>query len=92
VTGDSGHVKANYRQSTFIGAVLSPERMRKRAAGFIPDPNRDYAVDRKVFSLMDRGINIGQIADALIVEFPAQFKSWKLALAIAADLSEKYSK
>ena len=92
VKSDSGQVKAGYRQSTFIGAVLSNERLRRRAAGFIPEPNQDWSVDRKVLGLINSRISLGQIADALLAEFPAQFKSWKAALARAADLSEKYSK
>jgi hypothetical protein len=41
VTNDSGLQKARYRQSTFNGAPLSRERLRKRAHSFVPVPNKD---------------------------------------------------
>ena len=92
LTGDSSQVKARYRQSTLIGATLSPERLHRRAAGFVPEPKPDLPVDSKLLSLIGSGISLGEIASALLAEFPAQFKDWNAALARAADLSETYSK
>jgi type I protein arginine methyltransferase len=88
---DSGQVKARYRQSTFIGATVSPERLHKRAAGFVPKPKSDLYIDSKLLELIGRGISLGEIASALLAEFPARFKDWNAALARAADLSETYS-
>lgn len=92
VTSDSGLPKARYRQSTFIAATLSPERLRRRAAGFIPDPNQDWRIDSKLLELIGRGISLREIAGALLAEFPGQFKDWNAALAKVADLSETYSR
>jgi hypothetical protein len=92
VTSDSGQVKARYRQSTFIGALLSHERLRRRAAKFVPMPNQDSRIDYKIRGLMDRCISLGEIATALIAEFPGQFKDWHAALAKVGSMSEKYSK
>jgi type I protein arginine methyltransferase len=92
VRSGSGHLKVRYRQSTFIGAVLSPERIRKCAAGFVPEPNQDWRVDTKLMSLIGNGISLGEIATALLAEFPSRFKNRNAALARAADLSERYSK
>lgn len=92
VRSDSGYVKARYRQSTFIGALRSRERLRRREAGFVPQPNQDWRVDSRLLGLIGRGISLGEIASALLAEFPAQFKNWNVTLARAADLSEKYSK
>ena len=89
---DSSDVKAHYRQSTLAGATLSPERLRRRAAGSVPAPNQDWRIDSKLLELIGRGISLGEIATALLAEFPAQLKDWSVALARAADLSEKYSK
>jgi protein arginine N-methyltransferase 1 len=88
----SSQAKERYRQSTFIGATLSPERLHRRAAGFVPKPKPDLAIDTKLLELIGRGISLGEIATALLAEFPAQLKDWSVALARAADLSEKYSK
>lgn len=92
LTSDSSHVKARYHQSTFIGAILSPERLRRSAAGFVPEPNEDWRIDSKLLELIGRGISLGEIATTLLAEFPAQLKDWNVALARAADLSETYSK
>jgi protein arginine N-methyltransferase 1 len=89
---DSAQVKASYRQSTFIGATLSREQLRRRAAGFVPEPKQDWLVDSRAMSLIGSGITLGEIASALLAEFPARFKNWNAALAKAADLSETYSK
>lgn len=92
VTDDSGRVKARYRQSTFTGALVSHERLRRRAAGFVPEPNEDWHIDRRALELMGLGVSLGEVADALVADFGPRFKTWKAALARAADLSEKYSK
>lgn len=92
VRSDSGSVKANYRQSTFIGAVLSGERLRKRTAGFVPEANQDCCIDSKLLGLISRRVSLGEIASLLLSEFPSRFKDWNVALARAADLAETYSK
>ena len=92
VKGSSSQVKVRYRQSTFIGATLSHERLRRRAAGFVPEPNQDWRVDSKLLELIGRGLSLGEIARALLEEFPARFESFNVALARAADLAETYSK
>jgi protein arginine N-methyltransferase 1 len=92
VTNDSSHRKERYRQSTFIGATLSQRRLRRREAGFVADPNDDWRIDSKLLELLGRGTSLGEIASALLAEFPAQLKDWSVALARAADLSETYSK
>jgi hypothetical protein len=92
LTNDSGQEKARYRQSTFNDAPLSRERLHKRAHSFVPVPNEDWQVDRRVLDLMDRKLTLDEIANALVVEFPARFKDWNAALTRAGDLSEKYSR
>jgi type I protein arginine methyltransferase len=92
VRSESGQEKARYRQSTLIGATLSPARLRRRAAGSVPAPNQDWRIDSKLLELIGRGISLGEVATALLAEFPGQFKDWSVALARAADVSEKYSK
>lgn len=91
VTNDSGREKARYRQSTFSGAPLASERLRKRAHSFVPVPNKDWQIDRRVLELMDRNLTLDEIARALRSEFPTLFKDWNAALTRAGDLSEKYS-
>lgn len=90
VTNDSGKEKARYRQSTFIGAPPSRERLRKHAHSFIPVPNEDWQIDRRALELMDGNLTLDEIARTLRSEFPARFRDWNAALTRAGDLSEKY--
>jgi protein arginine N-methyltransferase 1 len=85
-------VKCEFRQSTFAGAPFSRERLHKRADGFVPELNEDYSIDRLALDLMRQKRSLGEIAKALLAEFPVRFKNWNAALTRAADLSERYSK
>lgn len=92
VTNDSARVKMRCRQSTFIGAPLSPQRLHKRGATFVPNPIQDARIDYLALELMHRNLTVGEIAKALLAEFPTRFKDWNAALLRVADLSEKYSR
>lgn len=92
VKSDSGDAKARHRQSIFIGATLSHQKLRRRAAGFVPGPNQDWHIDKKLLELIGCGISLGEIASALLEEFPSRFENWNEALARVADRSETYSK
>ena len=62
------------------------------ARAFVPVPNRDWQIDRRVLELMDRNLTLDEIARALRSEFPTRFRDWNAALTRAGDLSEKYSR
>lgn len=85
-------VKAEFRQSTFNGAVPSPEHLRKRAHRFVPELNEDSRIDSLVLDLMRQKHSLDEIAKTLLAEYPVRFKNWNAALTRAADLSERYSK
>ena len=85
-------VKAEFRQSSFAGAPLSPERLRKRAQSFVPEPNEDCRIDSVGLDLMNQKLSLEEIAKSLLAKFPTRFKTWNAALTKAADLSERYSK
>jgi len=85
-------VKAEFRQSTFNGATLSPDRLRKRAHTFVPEPNEDSRIDSLVLDLMRQKLSLDEIAKTLLAEYPVRFKNWNAALTRAANLSERYSK
>jgi hypothetical protein len=86
----TGAIKADYRQSTFLGTSFSPARLRKRADGFVPCPSPDAHVDRRVLELMGGNLSLGEIAGNVWKEFPARFKDRNAALERVADLSERY--
>jgi len=84
-------VKSEFRQSAFNGAPLSPDRLRKRANRFVPEPNEDSRIDSLALKLMRQKVSLDEIAKALLAEYPVRFKNWNAALTRAADLSERYS-
>ncbi len=85
-------VTSEFRQSTFSGVPFAPDRLRKREHRFVPEPNEDYWIDRRVLDLMQQKRSLDEIAKALVAEFPARFKNWSAALTKAGNLSEQYSK
>jgi hypothetical protein len=72
--------------------ALSPDRLRKRLQGFVPEPNEDCRIDSLVLDLMRQKLSLDEIAKALLAQYPMRFKTWNAALTKAADLSERYSK
>jgi protein arginine N-methyltransferase 1 len=90
--GNPGQVKAHFRQSTFFGAPVSPARLHKHGASFVPELNTDGEIRRLVFDSMDGSTSLDEIARALLVRFPERFASRQDALTLAGDISEKYSR
>jgi hypothetical protein len=93
VTDGSGtQSKASFRQSSFLGAPLSPAQLRKQAADFVPAPNPDAEVDLLVLTHFRDGKSLEQIARCLADAFPGRFSSEMDALTHVAELSLKYSR
>ena len=90
VSDAAGAEKATYRQSTFHGAPLSPAKLRRREAGFIPNPTQETEIDRLALSLMDGRTHLNDIAASLRIRFPQRFMRLQDALTRAADLAERY--
>ena len=88
--GDSGRVKANFKQSTFYGAPLSLDKLKRREAGFVPQPLEAAEIDRFVLSMIDGRASLGEIATGLLARYPQRFARQQDALTHAADLAERY--
>lgn len=90
-SGNPRQVKAEYQQSTFLGAPISLETLRKRAAQHVLVLNEEARIDQTILRLIDGNTTLEKIARRLTEEFPARFDDWKDALARVGDLSIKYS-
>jgi protein arginine N-methyltransferase 1 len=90
VSDATGAEKAAFCQSTFHGAPLSPAKLRRREAGFIPSPTQEMEIDRLALSLMDGRTHLGEMAVSLRTRFPQRFLRLQDALTRAADLAERY--
>jgi protein arginine N-methyltransferase 1 len=90
VMAASGAARAVFRQSTFYGAPVSPGKLKRREAGFIPQPSQDVETDRLVLFMMDGRTPLHEIALALFKRFPKRFPSRQDALTRVADMAERY--
>ena len=89
--GRSATTKAEFAQSTFYGAPLSPASLRKRAASYMPALNEDGRIARSVLRWMDSGATLDAIATQTSREFPSRFRSHIDALSHVAELARLYS-
>ena len=89
--GSESPLKADFQQSTFFGAPLSPESLRKRADRYVPALNEDGQIDRLILDMMADGLSLGDIATQVSERFSHRFETWNAALTRVSDLSEKYS-
>lgn len=89
--GSPDRVTASHRQSTFLGEPLSGASLRKRAAGFVPRPGIDAAIDGLILSLMDGQAASADIARAVMARFPSRYSTWEEALARVGRLAVEYS-
>ncbi len=87
----AGPLKAEFRQSTFFGAPLSREHLRKRAADHRPVLDVEGQIDCFVLARMDGRASQEEIARQTAERFPVRFARWEIALTRVADLSKKYS-
>ena len=85
-------LKAEFRQSSFMGKPLSPESLRRAADSFRPALSQDGEIDRLVLERMNGERSLGEIARELAERFPESFRTAREALTRAGELSERYSR
>jgi protein arginine N-methyltransferase 1 len=86
-----GEEKANFKQSTFFGAPLSPSHLRKRAAGYVPKMNEDGKIDQLILEMMDGEATLGEIAQRAFDRFSTRFADPQDALTRVGTLAQRYS-
>jgi len=89
VDGRAG-TKAEFRQSTFFGAPLSPATLARRRADHVGALSEEGRHDRLILTLLDEGQPLNRIADEALAKAPAQAGTPAQALARVADLSVRY--
>jgi type I protein arginine methyltransferase len=87
---DAAKPRAAFRQSTFFGAPLALERLRCRAAEYVPSLPESGHADFFILSLIDGRSTLGDIAKQAMERFPSLFSRWEKALSRAGELAEKY--
>lgn len=89
---EPGRVKANFKQSTFHGNVLSSAQLSKKTANYVATLSEDGEIDHFILKMMDGRTPSGEIADGLTKSFPNHFSSWDEALGRVGKLTQKYSR
>ena len=89
--GISGPVKAEFKQSDFLGESWSLPRLRKLADRFVPNLNMSGEIDRFILTKMTGETSLAEIAHQLVVQFPKTFTTFLEALTRVGEMSEKYS-
>ncbi|MEO6723816.1 MAG: 50S ribosomal protein L11 methyltransferase [Blastocatellia bacterium] len=87
----AGAIKANFKQSTFFGAALSPKQLRKQADNYVPRLNEDGLLDQFILSQMSGEKTHGEIARLTAEQYPHRFQDWRAALTHIAKLANQYS-
>jgi protein arginine N-methyltransferase 1 len=89
---DPRRAKADFKQSDFFGSFVSAERLRKRAADYVPALSEEGMIDRLILDRMAEGMALGDIAKCLAESFPVRFGGPSEALRRAGELADKYSR
>jgi hypothetical protein len=85
-------IKAEFRQSSHLGTVLSPHDIKTRAETHRPVLDANGEIDRFILGEMDGETSVGTIAERVRARFPDALSSPKDALARVGRLSRKYSR
>jgi type I protein arginine methyltransferase len=81
-----------FQQSTFQGANLSSQSLRRRATDFVPVLSEAGQADRWLLQAMDGSASLREIAQSASARFPHVFSCWDDALRRASELAEKLSR
>lgn len=91
VVSKNSQLKADFRQSTFFGALLSTERLRKQSSSYVPRLNTEGQIEHGILSMMDGKTPLEEIARQLSLRYPNRFQNQTEALRTASETSLKYS-
>ena len=82
----------HFCQSTFHGANLTAQALRRCAAEYAPSLSEEGQADRWLLEAMDGKTSLQQMAQAAAQRFPAIFPRWEDALHRAAELARQFSR
>jgi protein arginine N-methyltransferase 1 len=92
IIGADGRPRACFRQSDFLGEVVSPTALRKRGASHVPVLSVDGEAERAALEAMQGRLSVADIARDLAARFPQRFTRLEEALAYVGDLAARFSR
>ena len=87
-----GHPEQIFRQSTFLGAQFTSERLRKRAVDFVPVLSELGQAERWLIEAMNGSTTLQEIANAAMQRFPKVFLRQDDAFRRVSALAERFSR
>lgn len=91
VIGGDSAVKADFKQSTFYGEIISLSHMRKQAATFVPALTEEGQINAFILAQMNGQTSLQAIAKRLSEQFPLLFPTWEKAMKSVGDVAGKFS-
>jgi hypothetical protein len=82
---------ASFKQSTFFGAPLSPEQMRKQVANYKPALDQRGEARSFIMELMNGENSLAEIAERLAERFPQRYADWQVALNEVTAVSREFA-
>ncbi len=79
-----------YRQSTFSGRIISPDRLASLAPAHVPPALVEHEVDRYCLSLFDGHTSLKDVARQLVSKFPNRFANDTDAFGHTSRLAQRY--
>jgi type I protein arginine methyltransferase len=87
----ANHPALHFQQSTFQGAILSFESLRRQAVDYAPLLSEAGQADLWMVERMNGSTSLQKIAQSASERFPRLFSSWHQAFVRAAELSKQFS-
>ena len=92
IATQNGQPERIFRQSTFLGAQFTSERLRKRATDYVPMLSDSGQAERWLIEAMDGSTTLQEIAETAMQRFPKVFLRQDDAFRRVSALAEKFSR
>jgi protein arginine N-methyltransferase 1 len=93
ITGHDGMLRADHDQSSFLPPSTSIDQLERRADGHVPKLSDEGEAARLTLSLLEEGnSSLGEVAREIARRFPRRYERWEDALAMVADLADRYGR
>lgn len=92
IATQNGQPERIFRQSTFLGAQFTSERLRKRATDYVPMLSDSGQAERWLIEAIDGSTTLQEIAETAMQRFPKVFLRQDDAFRRVSALAEKFSR
>lgn len=92
IDGRTGELRKQFRQSSFLGTIFSPQAIKSLANDHVPTGSVMMEIDRDCLTMVQggKGHSLDAIARTIHEKYPAQFASHQKALDHVAAFFKRY--